>query len=254
MSDLTGRVAIVTGGAIGLGAVYSQALASAGATVIIADIADATDVVNSISELCGPGKAFAIKTDVSDEESVEKLVAETMDKTGQIDIVVNNAAIFSVLPPAKCTEITVDLWDKIMAVNVKGSFLLAKHVAPHMIERKYGKIINIGSGTAYKGMSDLLHYVTSKGAIVSFTRALARELGAFNICVNTLSPGLVMSDSIVANEEHVNMYRAPVIGSRSIKRDSYPEDLVGGLLFLASADSDFYTGQNLVIDGGSVNT
>lgn len=254
MTILTGRVAIVTGGAVGIGAYYSKALAEAGAKVIIADIADATPIVEEIALSAGQGAAFAIRTDVSDEQSVQSMVAKVVEETGQIDILVNNAAIFSTLPPVKCTDITVDLWDRIMAVNVKGLFLMAKYVAPHMISRKYGKIINIGSGSAYKGMSDLLHYVTSKGAVVSFTRALARELGEHNICVNTLSPGLIMSDSIIANEEHINMYREPVLAGRSIKRDAYPEDLLGGLLFLASGASDFYTGQNLAVDGGSVNT
>jgi NAD(P)-dependent dehydrogenase (short-subunit alcohol dehydrogenase family) len=139
-------------------------------------------------------------------------------------------------------------------VNVRGTFLMAKHVAPHMIARKSGKIINISSGTAYKGMPFMLHYVTSKGAVVAFTRALSRELGQHNICVNTLAPGLIMSDSIVANEEHIAKARDKVVASRALQRDAYPEDLIGALLFLASPASDFVTGQTIAVDGGSINT
>jgi NAD(P)-dependent dehydrogenase (short-subunit alcohol dehydrogenase family) len=141
-----------------------------------------------------------------------------------------------------------------MAVNLRGPFLMVKHAAQAMIAGKGGKIINISSGTAYKGMPLMLHYVTSKGGLVAFTRALSRELGAHNICVNTLAPGLTLSDSIAANEEHLAFARSRVIQSRAIQRDGYPRDLLGALIFLASADSDFVTGQTIAVDGGSINT
>jgi len=254
MERLSERVAIVTGGAAGLGAVFSRALADEGATVVLADIADAEPVADTIRSRHGASRAHVVKTDVADEPHVKSLIEQSLAISGKIDIVVNNAAVFSSLLPAKVTEIDVDLWDTVMAVNVRGSFLLAKHVAPSMIEGKSGKIINIASGVAYKGMPKMLHYSASKGAIVTMTRSLARELGAYNICVNTLAPGLIMSDSIAANEEHIGEFRAPILASRSIKRDGLPEDLVGALIFLASPESDFMTGQTIAIDGGSINT
>jgi NAD(P)-dependent dehydrogenase (short-subunit alcohol dehydrogenase family) len=142
-----------------------------------------------------------------------------------------------------------------MAVNVRGMFLMAKHVAPHMIAQRYGKIINIGSGTAARGIPHMLHYVTSKGAVTSFTRALSRELGTHNICVNTLAPGFTISDSVVEqNPRHLKSAREPALARRALKRDEVPEDLVGTLIFLASAESDFITGQTLAVDGGANNT
>ncbi|MBI4273622.1 MAG: SDR family oxidoreductase [Rhizobiales bacterium] len=254
MGRLAGRAAIVTGGAKGIGRYYSEALAAAGAYVMIADIADGKTLVAEITAKHGANSVASAVFDVSDEASVKKLVAQTVERFGKIDILVNNAAVYSTLPPVKCTEIDVVLWDKVMAVNVRGPFLMVKHVAPHMIARKSGKIINIASGTAYKGLPDFLHYVTSKGAVISFTRALSRELGAHNICVNTLAPGLILSETGLANTAHLDQSRAGVIASRAIKRDGYPADLLGALIFLASSDSDFVTGQTIAVDGGSVNT
>jgi NAD(P)-dependent dehydrogenase (short-subunit alcohol dehydrogenase family) len=141
-----------------------------------------------------------------------------------------------------------------MAVNVRGPFLMAKHVVPHMKAKKNGKIINIGSGTAKKGMPNFLHYVTSKGAITSMTRAMSRELGGDGICVNTLAPGLIMSDSVVESGTHSASLVNTVVQSRALKRDAFPEDLLGALVFLASSDSDFVTGQVIAVDGGSTNT
>jgi NAD(P)-dependent dehydrogenase (short-subunit alcohol dehydrogenase family) len=250
---LAGKVAIVTGGARGIGRHYSEALAAAGAEVMIADIADGAALADEIAGAHGVRIANHI-FDVSDEAQVQALVARTLAEFGKIDIVVNNAAVYSSLPPVKCTDIDVTLWDKVMAVNVRGPFLMVKHAAPHMIARKGGKIVNIASGTAYKGLPDFLHYVTSKGAIVSFTRALARELGAHNICVNTLAPGLILSETGLENTAHLDQSRAPVIASRALKRDGYPQDLLGALVFLASSESDFMTGQTLAVDGGSINT
>jgi NAD(P)-dependent dehydrogenase (short-subunit alcohol dehydrogenase family) len=134
-------------------------------------------------------------------------------------------------------------------------FLMSKQVAPAMIAQRYGKIINIGSGTAFRGIPNMLPYVTSKGAVMAFTRALSRELGQHGICVNTLAPGFTLSDSVVSNNpEHVSSAREPAIQRRAIKRDAHPRDLLGALIFLASADSDFITGQTIAVDGGAVNT
>ena len=247
------KVAIVTGGAKGLGAVYSRALAAAGARVVIADIVDGDSLADEIQG--SGGQAIHVTTDVSDEASVQSLVAATLSSFQRIDILVNNAAVYATLAPVNFQDIEVALWDKIMAVNVRGCFLMAKHVAPHMIEQGSGKIINISSGSAYKGQPSLmLHYITSKGAIVSFTRALSRELGEHRICVNTLAPGLILSDSIIKNRDHIEKAQEKVLAGRALKRHGYPDDLVGALIFLASSDSDFVTGQTLAVDGGSINT
>jgi NAD(P)-dependent dehydrogenase (short-subunit alcohol dehydrogenase family) len=255
MARLAGRTAIVTGGAKGIGAHYSRALAAEGARVMIADIADGRDLAAEIAAAHGVNSVASAVADVSDENSVKALVAATMERFGKIDVLVNNAALYAPLQETKCTEIDADLWDKVMAVNLRGPFLMVKHVAPHMTAQGYGKIINIGSGTAFRGIPWMLHYVTSKGGIMAFTRALARELGEHGIRVNTLAPGFTMSETVVAeNPGHVNTARERAVQSRSLKRDEHPQDLLGALVFLASADSDFVTGQTLAVDGGNVNT
>jgi len=255
MARLDGRVAIVTGGAKGIGRYYSQALAREGARVMIADIADGSELAAEIAKTSGANSVTSATVDVGDEASVTELVGTTMARFGRIDILVNNAALFAPLQEQPFAEIDADLWDRVMAVNVRGMFLMAKHVTPHMIAQRYGKIINIGSGTAARGIPHMLHYVTSKGAVTAFTRALSRELGAHNICVNTLAPGFTVSDSVVEqNPGHLKSAREPAIARRALKRDEVPEDLVGTLIFLASAESDFITGQTLAVDGGANNT
>jgi NAD(P)-dependent dehydrogenase (short-subunit alcohol dehydrogenase family) len=255
MSRLSGRTAIVTGGAKGIGRHYSRALAAEGARVMIADIADGEAVAQEIAAAHGANSVTSIIADVSDESSVERLVAATMERFGKIDVLVNNAALFAPLQETKCTEIDADLWDKVMAVNLRGPFLMVKHVAPPMTAQGYGKIINIGSGTAFRGIPWMLHYVTSKGGIMAFTRALARELGEHGIRVNTLAPGFTLSDTVVSeNPGHVETARDRAVQARSLRRDEHPQDLLGALVFLASADSDFITGQTLAVDGGNVNT
>jgi len=255
MGRLDGRVAIVTGGAKGIGRHYAQALAAEGGRVMIADIADGSHVAGEIARKHGANSVASAVTDVSDEGAVKALVGKTIERFGKIDILVNNAALFAQVPESKCTDIEVDVWDRVMAVNLRGPFLMMKHVVPHMIDGGYGKIINIGSGTAYRGIPMLLHYVTSKGGIMAFTRALSRELGDYGIRVNTLMPGFTMSETVVAeNPAHVANSRERAIATRALKRDQHPQDLLGALIFLASADSDFITGQNIAVDGGNVNT
>ena len=254
MGRLADRVVIVTGGAKGIGRVYSEALAAEGATVAIADIVDGTALAEAICRERGAASAFAATFDVSDEAQVAGLVGEVIGRCGRIDVLVNNAALFSTLEPAEPWEIDVELWDRVMAVNVRGPFLMMKHVTPHMIGAGYGKIVNIASGTAYRGIPHMAHYVTSKGAMLGFTRALCRDLGRHGIRVNTLAPGLILSDSIMENTAHVDEMRDAVVAARSIGRDAYPEDLIGALVFLASAESDFVAGQTLAVCGGTVNT
>ena len=255
MARLSGRAAIVTGGAKGIGRHYSRALAAEGARVMIADITDGKELAQEIAAEHGANSVASAVADVSDETSVKALVAATIERFGKIDVLVNNAALFAPLQETKCTEIDGELWDKVMAVNLRGPFLMVKHVAPHMIAQGYGKIINIGSGTAYRGIPWMLHYVTSKGGITAFTRALARELGEHGIRVNTLAPGFTMSETVQAdNPGHVASSRERAVASRALRRDEEPQDLLGALVFLASADSDFVTGQTIAVDGGNVNT
>ena len=254
MARLAGRTAIVTGGAKGIGRHYSEALAAEGAGVVIADIAGAEEAAQEIAARHGANSTMSVPCDVSKEDQVKALVAKTVERFGKIDILVNNAALFAPLHHTKVQDMDVDLWDKVFAINVRGSFLTVKHSVPHMIARKYGKIVNIGSGTVYKGFPGMAHYTASKGAIATLTRTLSRELGEHGICVNTLAPGLVMSETLVATGTHDAALQARVVGSRAFKRDQLPPDLLGALIFLSSADSDFVTGQTIAVDGGSINT
>jgi NAD(P)-dependent dehydrogenase (short-subunit alcohol dehydrogenase family) len=253
MSRLTGKTAIVTGGAKGIGMHYSRALAKEGARVMIADIEEGAALAKSICDECGQGAATSLVSDVSDEAAVKALVAEALKRLGRIDILVNNAALYAKLSPRNFDEWDVATWDKVMAINVRGPWLMVRHVSPHMIAQKSGKIVNIGSGTVYKGVPRMLPYVVSKGAITAMTRSLSRELGQHGICVNTLTPGYILSETGMENSKHMEEERIPVRNTRAFKRDAYPQDLLGALLFLVSGDSDFVTGQSLVVDGGSVN-
>ena len=253
MSRLRGKIAIVTGGAKGIGAHYSRALAAHGARVMIADIEDGATLAADIIQQHGPDAAASSVTDVSDETAVKMLVERTVEHFGRIDILVNNAALYAKLHPRNYDEWDIATWDRVMAINVRGPWLMARHVAPVMIAQKSGKIVNIASGAPYKGVPRMLPYVTSKGAIIAFTRALSRELGQHGIAVNSLSPGYILSETGLENTQHVEEERIPVRNSRAFKRDAYPEDLIGALIFLASSDSDFVTGQSLVVDGGAVN-
>ncbi len=251
MPRLAGKTAIVTGGAKGIGRHYCKALAAEGARVMIADIEDGAALAKEIAQ--AKGDAASAVCDVSDERAVAALVAQTLERFGRIDILVNNAALYAKLSPRNFNEWDVATWDKVMAVNTRGPFLMVKHVAPHMMAQRSGKIINIASGAPYKGVPRMLPYVSSKGAIIAFTRALSRELGDYGIAVNSLSPGYILSDTGLENTTHVEEEREPVRRSRAFKRDAYPDDLTGTLVFMASSDSDFITGQSIVVDGGSVN-
>jgi NAD(P)-dependent dehydrogenase (short-subunit alcohol dehydrogenase family) len=255
MGRLDSRVALLTGGAKGIGVHYAKRLAAEGARLMIADISDARDLAAEIARQHGANSVASSVTDVSDEGAVKKLVADTVERFGKIDILVNNAALFAPLQEQKVLDIDVVLWDRVMAINVRGVFLMTKHVAPRMIAQKYGKIINISSGTVARGIPNFSHYVTSKGAVTAFTRSISRELGEYNICVNSLAPGFTLSDSVInENPGHLAHSQQPSIVRRAIKRDEYPEDLLGALVFLASADSDFITGQTIAVDGGATNT
>lgn len=247
---LQGRVAIVTGAAQGIGQTYALALARAGAKVTCADVLDCSAVVDSIKGQ--GGQALALEVDVTSSVSVQAMVQATLDQFGRIDVLVNNAAVFGNLTLKPFEEIDSAEWDRVMAVNVRGPFECTRAVSPVMRRQKYGKIINVASGTVFKGTPLFLHYVSSKGAVVAMTRCLARELGNDNICVNTLAPGLTLSANVMANPDWGGDIGSGIVASRALKREQLPEDLSGTLVYLASSASDFVTGQVILVDGGSV--
>lgn len=243
---LEGKVAIVTGGARNIGAVYSKRLAAEGARVVVADILDGREIVEKIE--MAKGEALNLRVDVSKEEDTVRMAQQTVKHFGRIDILVNNAAIFLSIKRRPFYELTPEEWDEVTSVNIKGPFLCAKAVFPQMKNQGSGKIINISSTTALAGTPLFLHYVTSKAALIGMTRALAREVGGYGICVNTIAPGLVEHEGQTAPKEFTDFQ----LNVRTLKRLETPDDLNGTLVYLASSDSDFVTGQTIVVDGGSV--
>ena len=246
--DLEGRVAIITGGGKGIGKVYAQEFAKAGAKVVAADIDDAAAEAVAAEIVRAGGEAIGIRTDVSDEASTQAMAKAALDRFGTIDVLINNASMMSVLPRRSWMEIPVAEWDAVMGVNLRGLFLCSRAVVPTMRERGRGKIVNISSSRVWDGTPNRLHYTTSKAGVIGFTRALARELGEFGITVNAVTPGLTLSETQVASTS--NNYAATGTTGRAINRDQFPEDLVGTVMFLSSAASDFITGQTINVDGG----
>ena len=250
MQRLADKVAIITGAAQGIGAAFARGLAAEGAKIVIADVGDGTETANSI--IRANGSAIYAKTDVSSPEQVKAMVDKTLAEYGKVDILVNNAAIFAKLGAKKFSEISSAEFDQVMAVNVRGPFECAKAVTPAMIANGGGKIVNIASSTVFKGVPDLLHYVSSKGAVVAMTRCLARELGGHKINVNAIAPGLTMSDGVLGQPDYTQEYIVNNMNGRALKRKQVPDDLVGAMVFLCSSDSDFMTGQTMAVDGGNV--
>lgn len=243
-----GRVCVVTGGAQGIGATYAKALATEGAKLVISDIDDGTAVADEIK--ASGGEAIALQNDVSHWQSCQEMAAGALKAFGRIDVLINNAAIFGKLERASIEEISPELFDRVLKVNVGGTFLCTKAVLPTMKKQGYGKIINISTSRIFAGLPFYTHYDASKGAVFGMTRAMAKELGDHGIRVNAIAPGSTMSENVKARTDWRDGGPAAKLAGRSLKRLQDPEDLIGACLYLASAESDFTTGQTLVIDGG----
>jgi NAD(P)-dependent dehydrogenase (short-subunit alcohol dehydrogenase family) len=242
--SLDQRVAIVTGGAQGIGRKIAAGLAGEGARVVVADIQAADAAADSLG-------GIAVAADVSDPRACERMAQAAIDAYGRIDILVNNAGIWSSLVPTPFEDLSVEEWRRVFDVNVLGMWLATRAVAPFMREAGRGRIINLASGTPYKGVPMFMHYVASKGAVIAMTRVLAKELGGDNVLVNTIAPGFTLSDGVLANPTQVEQLQEISAKARVLARDQYPEDIVGAVLFFASEQSSFITGQSLVVDGGS---
>ncbi len=232
---LGGKIALVTGGAQGIGKAIVDGLAAEGAEVVVADL--------------NPPDG-GIRADVADEQDAQRMVDETVERHGRVDILINNAGLYASLAMRPFTEIPLEEWRQVMDVNVASMFLTSRAAVPVMRRQGGGKIVNISSGTPFRGVPFLLHYVTSKGAIVALTRALAKELGKDAIHVNCVAPGFTMSEGVQAHPEVVEKLRDASVAARTIQRDQVPEDVVGAVVFLCTPAADFITGQTMVIDGG----
>jgi NAD(P)-dependent dehydrogenase (short-subunit alcohol dehydrogenase family) len=246
---LTGKIAIVTGGAAGIGKAMAQALFDAGAAVLIADIRNAREAAFSLDP---EGKrVHGIEVDVASDAQVAAMAEEAERRYGGCDILVNNAGIATGIQPRSFLEIEPAEWHKVYDVNVVGIFRCCKALVPAMERRGGGRVINIASAAAFKGVPYLLHYVSSKGAVLALTKSLAKELGAKNILVNAVAPGFTLSEATTENKSQMDISRGISLQGRAIPRDQYPEDLVGTILFFAGPESAFITGQTLVVDGGT---
>lgn len=245
---LRGRRALVTGAGNGIGVEYARALGEAGASVVVVDI-DSEAVDRTVRDLRSEGlDVMGSATDVSDLVAVEAL-RDRLDTP--VDVLVNNAAMFASVPMSRAgyADLSVDEWDRMMAINLRGMWLMCRTLVPAMETRGYGKVVNVSSGTALKGASGRIHYVTSKAGVLGFTKTLAREVGDSGVRVNCIAPGSTLSERD-ADEKTVS-HRIAAVADRALKRVQEPVDLVGAVVFFASPASDFITGQTLVVDGGS---
>jgi len=241
---LDGKVAVVTGAAQGIGRAIAEGLAAEGARLVVADLRGAEDAAAAFPDGIG------IECDVASEQDVQRLAGVVVERCGGVDILVNNAGLYASLEMRPFDRIPLDEWRQVMDVNVASMFLTCRSLVPLMRERGGGKIVNISSGTPFRGVPFLLHYVTSKGAIVAFTRALAKELGRDNVLVNCVAPGFTISTGVQEHPEVIEALRDVSVAARTLQRDQVPDDVVGAVVFFCSSRSDFVTGQTIVIDGG----
>jgi len=248
---LKNKVAIITGAAGGIGAAFAVGYAKEGAKIVIGDVQDGKDTVHAVEK--AGSEAIFVKTDVTKQEECDAMANAAVDRFGAIDVLVNNAAIFGDIILRPFTDIPTEEYNKVMQVNVTGPFHCTKAVFPYMKE-KGGKIVNMSSASIFEGVPGMPHYVASKGAMMAFTRCMARELGNFNINVNSIAPGYTHSaggDRFDRNKELMDVPLEEIqLPMRCLKRAAYPEDLIGTAVFLASDMSDFITGQLIVHDGG----
>ena len=248
-ASMRGRVALVTGGATGIGYALASGLAGRGASVLIADVEGAEDAAGRLR--AEGAAAVPFRGDVTDEDDVGAMVTAAEEAFGGLDVLVNNAGIYSSLVPKPFDRIEVSEWRRVLEVNVIGTFLCCRAVMGAMGRRGGGRIVNISSGVAFKGNPYMAHYVASKGAVVSLTRALATEMGPHAILVNSVAPGFTLSENVLRNEVLVEGVKGPSLRGRLIGRDMVPDDLVGAVCFFAGPDAAFVTGQTLVVDGGA---
>jgi NAD(P)-dependent dehydrogenase (short-subunit alcohol dehydrogenase family) len=242
--SLQGKIAIVTGGSQGIGHAIARGLADEGARIVVADLERAAEAA------AGFDGGVGLAVDVASETDVTRMVEETVAACGRVDVLVNNAGLYASLAMRPFEEIPVEEWRRVMDVNVLSMFLCCRAVVPVMRRQGGGRIVNISSGTPFRGVPYLLHYVTSKGAIVAFTRSLAKELGKDGILVNCVAPGFTMTEGVMANPEVIDKLRDVSVAARTLQRDQVAEDVVGAAVFFSGPGSAFVTGQTMVIDGG----
>ena len=247
---LVGKVCMVTGSSQGLGRAFCAALAQEGATVVAAGRSrERVQVV--VDELPPAADAalphLAVVLDTGDPDSVAAGVRDAEERLGRIDVLVNNAATYGDLTRAPFYELSIDEWERAMRINVRGPWLVARAVAPGMVARRAGRIINIVSATFFSGSPQWAHYVASKGAVIGMTRVMAKELGVHDICVNAVAPGFTLTEASTGAFENAETYG---VDRGSIKRAEQPEDVVGIVAFLASDRAGFITGQTIIVDGG----
>lgn len=253
---LKDKVCIVTGGALGIGRAYALGMAEEGAKIIIADI-NVKAAETTAKDIQATGReALAIKTDISSPDDTQEMARRTVERFGRIDVLVNNAAVFErpTMSRVPFWELKLDEWDRVINVNLKGPLLCCRAVFPYMKDQGAGKIINVSSNKIFNASSNNIHYVASKTGVIGLTRALAAELGDYNINVNCIAPGGTLSaePGDKAYERQAKRSSGGGESRKCLKRGELPEDLVGTAIFLASSDSDFITGQTIVVDGGDV--